>query len=383
MQQPRPAGAMAVFRGHWREYLIEAAALGTFMVSACAFCVLLEHPASPVRQAIPNGLLRRILMGFAMGATAIGLIYSPWGKRSGAHMNPAVTLTFFRLGKVSGWDSFFYIMAQFVGGVAGVLLCVAILGKAVAHESVRYVVTLPGSPGAAVAFAAELAISFILMTVVLNASNSIRLASRTGLFAGLLVATYISIEAPYSGMSMNPARTFGSAAVAGVWNAWWVYFTAPVLGMLLAAEIYTRTHGPGSSLCAKLDHSPGQPCIFNCGYDSFRSGDIIIREGEHADVAYIIEAGEVEVRKADRKTGHVVLARLGPQQFIGEMALLLNRPRFATVVALTDVRLRRFDRRNFAEVIARDPESVRVMLTQLAERLGELDAQVAAKSVNA
>ena len=79
----------------------------------------------------------------------------------------------------------------------------------------------------------------------------------------------------------------------------------------------------------------------------------------------------------------MVLARLGPRQFIGEMALLLNRPRFATVVALTDVRLRRFDRRNFAEVIARDPESVRVMLTQLAERLGELDAQVAAKSVNA
>jgi aquaporin Z len=80
--------------------MIEGAELGLFMISACAFVVLLEYPTSPVHQSIPDPFLRRILIGMAMGLTAIGIIYSPLGQRSGAHFNPLVTLTFFRLGKV-------------------------------------------------------------------------------------------------------------------------------------------------------------------------------------------------------------------------------------------------------------------------------------------
>jgi aquaporin Z len=63
---------------HWPEYVIEAAGLGLFMVSACLFTVLLYHPASPAAQALPDPLVRRVLTGLAMGLTAIGLIYSPW-----------------------------------------------------------------------------------------------------------------------------------------------------------------------------------------------------------------------------------------------------------------------------------------------------------------
>jgi hypothetical protein len=73
------------------------------MVSAFTFGTILEHPASPVHQVIPNPLLRRLLMGIAMGLTAISIIYSPWGKQSGAHINPSTTFTFFRLGKVAKW----------------------------------------------------------------------------------------------------------------------------------------------------------------------------------------------------------------------------------------------------------------------------------------
>src|SRR5271165_6329401 len=89
------------FPSQWPEYLMEAAGLGLFMISACAFTVLLEHPMSPVRQAIENGTLRRVLIGIAMGLTAIGIICSPWGKQSGAHLNPSVTLAFLSLGKVA------------------------------------------------------------------------------------------------------------------------------------------------------------------------------------------------------------------------------------------------------------------------------------------
>src|SRR5688572_7736236 len=72
---------------HWPEYLIEGFMLGAFMVSACTFTIMLEHPASPVRQAVASAELRRVCMGLAMAFTAVALIYSPWGKRSGAHMN--------------------------------------------------------------------------------------------------------------------------------------------------------------------------------------------------------------------------------------------------------------------------------------------------------
>ena len=102
-------------RSHWPEYLIEAGAIGTFMVSAAVFAAVLYHPSSPVSGAVSNELGRRGLMGLAMGATAVAIIYSPWGQRSGAHMNPAVTLTFFRLGKVARPDVLGYVMAQFAG----------------------------------------------------------------------------------------------------------------------------------------------------------------------------------------------------------------------------------------------------------------------------
>jgi aquaporin Z len=253
---------------HWPEYLMEAALLGLFMVSACAFTVLLDHPASPAHRAITDSVQRRFLIGLAMGATAIALIYSPWGRRSGAHFNPATTLAFLRLGRIAPADAAWYVAAQFVGGAAGVMAAGAVLGPALAHERVRFAVTRPGPAGAGVAWAAELAIAFLLMSVVLRLSAHPRYARRTGLCVGLLVATYITLEAPLSGMSMNPARTFASAAGAGDWTALWIYFTAPPLGMLAAAELHLRLRG--RLFCAKLDHDPARRCI-HCEYRESRT----------------------------------------------------------------------------------------------------------------
>lgn len=258
------AAPRTALQHHWPEYLMEAVELGLFMISACVVVVLLEHPTSPVSQAIPDPVLRRVLIGLAMGLTAIAIIYSPLGQRSGAHFNPSVTLTFFRLGKVPLWDAVFYITAQCIGGLAGVLVAAAVLRELVAHESVRYAATVPGMSGVAAAFVAEVVISFGQMSLVLRVANTRRLARFTGLFAGMMVATYISLEAPYSGMSMNPARTFASAVPAQIWTAWWVYFTAPPLGMLLAAEVYVRRRGIHKVFCAKLHHQNSGRCIFRC-----------------------------------------------------------------------------------------------------------------------
>jgi catechol 2,3-dioxygenase-like lactoylglutathione lyase family enzyme len=144
------------------------------------------------------------------------------------------------------------------------LLAVVLLGDRVAHESVNYVVTAPGALGVTWAFAAEVVIAFGLMLLVLATSNSRRLAAFTGLFAGATVATWITLEAPLSGMSMNPARTLASAVAGWAWTGFWIYLVAPPLGMLLAAEIHVRVTRR-TVRCAKLYHDTRSRCIFRCG----------------------------------------------------------------------------------------------------------------------
>jgi aquaporin Z len=249
-------------RQHWPEYLMEAACLGTFMISAGVFTALLEYPNSAVRHAIPNDFVRLALNGLAMGLTAIGIIYSPWGARSGAHMNPAMTWTFFRLGKVKAWDALFYPIFQTLGGVAGVLLVRFALGKLFTDSPVAYVVTVPGKAGVTAAFFAEVTIACGMMLMVLFMTNTPKLARFTGLFGGTLVFLYITFEAPLSGMSINPARTLASALPSGIWTAAWIYFVAPIGGMLLAVEIYRVLRNGARVACAKWNHDMRYRCIF-------------------------------------------------------------------------------------------------------------------------
>jgi aquaporin Z len=248
---------------HWPEYLIEASALGTFMISASLFTVLLEHPDSPVARAISDPVVRRLLMGLAMGLTAIAIIYSPAGARSGAHMNPATTVTFYRLGRVRGQDAVGYIAAQFVGALVGLIAARAVLASALSHPRVNYVATLPGPWGVGAAFAGEVAIAAILMTVVLVVSNG-RHHRWTGAAAGALVAVFILVEAPVSGMSLNPARSLAPAIFSASLDTFWIYLIAPPTGMFLAAALYTRRRGLGAVLCARLNHTGPARCIFRC-----------------------------------------------------------------------------------------------------------------------
>jgi aquaporin Z len=259
-------GPLDAVRRHWPEYLMEAAGLGLFMVSAGMFGTLLFHRGSPLFALLPDALVRQALMGVIMGLTAIALIYSPWGQQSGAHLNPAVTLTFWRLGKVATWDALFYVLAQFLGGALAVLVVLALLGEAFADPPVHYVATMPGSYGVSAALIAEAVISFGLMTTVLFATNKPRLMRLTGVFAGCLVALYITVEAPVSGMSMNAARTLASALPGQLFDALWIYFVGPAAGMLLAVEAYRLIRRTPDVVCAKLNHHTHRRCIFRCGY---------------------------------------------------------------------------------------------------------------------
>jgi aquaporin Z len=258
------------FQRHRRLYVDEGVELAIFMVSACFFTVWLFNPSSRGPSLLPSSALRRLLMGVSMGATAILIIRSPMGKRSGAHFNPAITLTYFRLGKISKWDAAFYVVFQFIGGISGVGLSALCLGSSLAVPSVDYAVTVPGLGGPIAAFCAEYFMAALLMFVVLWFSNRPPLAEYTSYLVGVLITLYVFVFAPISGFSINPARTIGSAVFANVWTAEWLYFVAPVLGMMTSAEIYLRVYGVEGVLCAKLHPDPSYPCPFLCQFPLHR-----------------------------------------------------------------------------------------------------------------
>jgi len=246
-------------------YAIDGALLGLFMLAACTSVALIEHPGSPLRAALPSMFGRRALIGTAMGLTALGLIYSPWGKRSGAFMNPATVLCFARLGKLGARDAAGYIVAQLVGSALGVLLFASLLPEVASHPSVNYVATAPGPGGPLVAFVAELSLSCLMLSTVMTVNRSPRLAPYAGVVAATLVALFITFEAPLSGMSINPARSFGSALIGRSWTGFWIYLTAPVLGMLAGVELQQLFAPDRERACGKLNHDETVRAFVRCG----------------------------------------------------------------------------------------------------------------------
>lgn len=207
------------------------------MISACFFGTLLEYPHSPVHLAIENQLARQFTMGIAMGLTAYFILTSGWGKKSGAHINPAVSMVNYRNAKISLNDLIGYVVFQTIGGVGAVYLMQMILGHALTDKPVESVVTIPYCGHPVHAFFMESVIAFILMLVVQIVSNS-SWSKHTAKFAGFLVMMYVVIAGPVSGFGMNPARSFASALPARNWNSFWIYLLVPFAGMLLANEIY-------------------------------------------------------------------------------------------------------------------------------------------------
>lgn len=221
---------------------MEAIGLAGFVIGAGLLSILLEHPDLPVMRSTLGKypIMRRIPMALALGGyiTVVVLLI---GEISGAHINPSVTWTYFRLGKISFTNACFYTIAQFGGAMAGVLLLKLSVGKWFAHPVINYGNSAPMPPHHAMsAFAAEFIISFILMLSVLIAASFKRFAKYGALIAGTLIALFIIIEMPFSGMSLNPARSFAASFASNSWNYLWIYFVAPTLAMLTAAEVFLQ-----------------------------------------------------------------------------------------------------------------------------------------------
>ncbi len=250
---PASPSALATFRRHWPDYCKQAADLAGFVIVAGGVAPLLEYQGSPARTVIKSAPPRHAVLGSVMAVFVAALVYSPWGERTGAHINPAVIWSFSRLGRIGGWDALFCTLFQLIGAVIAPLLPLWLIGRPFGHEKIRYGTTQPCPPGEWVAFAAEFVISFVLMLVLLFALGSKAWEKGSGLLLAALIGLYIAVESPLSGMSLNPARSFGAALTAGQWTGIWVYFVAPPLAMLLAAEVYRRAR---PATIAGLSHYP-------------------------------------------------------------------------------------------------------------------------------
>ena len=170
------------------------------------------------------------------------------GAVSGAHLNPVVSFAFALRGDFPWWRVPWYIVGQLLGATLASLFLLGVFGN-VAHLGA----TLPG-PGyhAWQAFLMEIVLTAGLVSVILGTASQ---AQNVGTIGALGVGGYIALAglwaAPVSGTSMNPARSFGPALVAGDWRAYWVYVAGPILGASLAVGCAWILRGRGGDAAAR------------------------------------------------------------------------------------------------------------------------------------
>jgi aquaporin Z len=223
-------------RGAWRTWAWEALGTGLLVLVGLSFVILDFAPGSPVVRALPAPALRRLVTGFLFGSTGAAIAVSQVGRRTGAHINPAVTLAFWLRGKMEGGLAAGYVVAQLVGGILGALplMLWGGLGRAASFGA-----TVPGPGyGPWLALVGETATTFCLVFGLFAFLGHERLRRFTPALFPVLYAVMVLVEAPVSGTSTNPARTLGPAVVANLWRGWWVYWLGPALGAALGVAAH-------------------------------------------------------------------------------------------------------------------------------------------------
>jgi len=188
----------------------------------------------------------------------------------------------------------------------------------------------------------------------------------------------VMVEAPVTGTSLNPARTLAPAMLQPDFTAIWIYFVGPFAGGLIAVGAYRGQWG-SRSVCAKLYHTEKYRCPFDtCEYRLVRAGETILREGDQGTEAYLVDRGTLDVLRKGGSSD-ISIARLGPGDWVGEISLLLDEPRSATVVAVSDAQLRRISKHDLGHVLAEDPARTQELLRQLARRVKATDERLAGR----
>ncbi|NJM67512.1 MAG: hypothetical protein HC851_18485 [Acaryochloris sp. RU_4_1] len=249
-------------------YLCELVGMTLVLFNALGWACWNYGVGSPIGQWIPDRSLRTLLQAICAATGTAIVVYSPLGKRAGGHLNPATTLAFWLLNKISTRDALIYILMQLLGAFLGTLLVwIAFPDLVQSIHGGTTVLSQGISPG--LGFGLELGMTFILMLMVLAMVNS-RWMRRTGMISSaLFILLYIS-GAKLTGVSLNPVRSLAPAALIMFWENQWIYWIAPLLGAALAVLVYRQgVVGTGKSYCCKLYHPFDISCHHaRCGYSN-------------------------------------------------------------------------------------------------------------------
>lgn len=257
----RPPAVMPAMPPHWAEYGAELLGTALLVFIGLSAVVLDFSAGSPVARLVPDPGSRRLITGLFFAGSGSLVAISPLGKLSGAHINPAVSLAFWLQGKLHRHDLLGYITGQFLGGILGALALAWLWGGRAA--SVHEGTTLPNPTVPLwVPFVAEAGLTALLVLSIFVFVSSHRLMHWTPLMTWFLVATMVWLEAPLSGTSLNPARSFGPALAAGIWSHQWLYIVAPPLGAALAVALFRWLAAKREVLTAKLFHVAHYRSIF-------------------------------------------------------------------------------------------------------------------------
>lgn len=252
----------------WREVVSEFAGTALLLLFGLSAIFMDFSQGSPMMSLIPSGDLRRLLTAVIFSFCGTLIIYSPLGRISGGHINPAVTVAFLQLGKISAKSAFAYIVAQIAGAVSGAAIVALIWRHRVTNS--RLTVTVPGPEGVWVALIVEVAATFLLISLILSLLEIPRLMPFTAAAAGVLGIVLVFLAAPISGAGLNPARSLAPAAINNTWDDLWVYLLAPVCGSLGAAIMHQMRRR--TIPCAKLIHDRSYVChLKNCLYTQTQS----------------------------------------------------------------------------------------------------------------
>lgn len=216
----------------WSPLVAECIGTALLLLIGLSLVIVMFGTGSPMAVMIPNEGVRRLITGFLFGTTGATIALSAIGKESGAHINPVVTLGFCLMGKLDARIGLFYVLAQLIGAILGSF---PLLAWGAMGQSVAFGATLPGQGYANhTVLLGEVITTFALIAGLCVFLGFRKLRPFTPAMFPFLYAVMVYAEAPISGTSTNPARSFGPAVISGQWQGWWIYWLGPLIGTLIA-----------------------------------------------------------------------------------------------------------------------------------------------------
>jgi aquaporin Z len=214
---------------------------------------------------LPSTSARFFLTGLLFGSVGGVVAVSPLGRRSGAHLNPAVTLAFRITGHVRRVDLPGYAAAQCVGAIVG-SICARLAWGSTA-SALRFGATVP-TVTVWQALVLEAAMTFVLIVVImfmLSRSNTMRF---TPVAVAITIGVLVCVGGPNTGTSLNPARSLGPDVAGFAWNYWWLYLVGPCAGATAAGLLIRTLPAHLHPVTAKLFHDHRYQSIFRDAFTS-------------------------------------------------------------------------------------------------------------------